>query len=187
MGSGLPHDPCAMRRLLLLRHATYAAAPGRTDPALSEAGLAEAAAVGRYLLAQDRLLPDLVLCSAAQRARQTRDILLDAAGIAPAGEIDDAVTRGDEGVLLSRLREIPDGYETVLVVGHNPTIHNLARALARRGPDEARARLARAYAPATLAVLEFGAATWDEAGRSDALLRTLYHPSAETLTGHAPG
>ena len=68
MASGLQHDPCAMRRLLLIRHATYAAVPGRTDPALSETGLEEAAAVGRYLLAQDRL-PDLVLCSAAQRAR----------------------------------------------------------------------------------------------------------------------
>ncbi|MDA0704156.1 MAG: phosphoglycerate mutase family protein, partial [Proteobacteria bacterium] len=68
-----------MRRLLLLRHATYAAVPGLADPALSEAGREEAAAVGRYLLAQDKL-PDLVLCSAAQRARQTRDILLDAAG-----------------------------------------------------------------------------------------------------------
>ncbi len=185
MASGLQHDPCAMRRLLLLRHATYAAVPGRTDPALSETGLEEAAAVGRYLLAQDRL-PDLVLCSAAQRARQTRDILLDAAGIAPASEIDDAVTRGDESTLLSRLREIPDEYGTVLVVGHNPTIHNLARALAKRGPDEARARLARAYVPATLTVLEFAVATWDEAGRSDALLRALYHPSAEAPHGEAP-
>jgi phosphohistidine phosphatase len=180
MRHGLQHDPKAMRRLLLLRHATYAAAPGLADPALSETGREEAAAVGRHLAAQEDL-PDLVLCSAARRARQTRDILLAAAGIAPAGEVDDAVTRGDEGVLLSRLREIPDDRRTVLVIGHNPTIHNLARALASRGPDEARTRLARGYAPATLTVLDFATETWNEVGRGDGVLRALYHPSAEML------
>ena len=142
--------------------------------------------MGRFLR-DHGLLPDLVLCSAARRARETRDAVLSAAGSAPALKTDEAVTQGDESALLARIRDISGKCETVLVIGHNPTIHGLACILATAGPQEARKRLAHVYSPGTLTVLDLAAESWNEAGRGDGMLRDLFDPRADTADHKVPG
>ena len=71
-----------MRELILLRHAhAEPSAPGQADldRPLSSEGLAEAEAAGRWL-AENRLVPDCVLCSPARRARETLEAVLGAIG-----------------------------------------------------------------------------------------------------------
>jgi phosphohistidine phosphatase len=98
---------------------------------------------------------DLVLCSSAERARRTlvrlKPVL--ASGIEIRYE-PDLYGAGPEE-LLDRLRRLPAALSGVLVVGHNPTLHELAMDLAGGGDPDLLARLAAKYPTGALASLSF--------------------------------
>jgi len=142
-----------MHRLLLLRHAKAAApAPGQDDHArnLNPRGQAASQAMGRYMALND-LKPDLVLCSDARRTRETWD------GISAANDWQDIETRYFKALYLaesSRIAQIigreAGAAQTLLLVGHNPGMEELAGILADRSDRDARRELAGGMATATL-------------------------------------
>jgi phosphohistidine phosphatase len=73
---------------------------------------------------------DLVLCSSALRTRETAELAL--AGFGNGLEIlyEDALYLASQIQLMQRLRHIDEGAGAVLVIGHNPGLHELAIALA---------------------------------------------------------
>jgi phosphohistidine phosphatase len=120
-----------MHRLHLLRHAKS----GRDDAVedhqrrLSRRGRDDARAVGETLpAALDGL--DLVLCSSALRTRETAELAL--AGFAPCPRIlfEDALYLAGPAALLKRFMQLDENDSAVLVIGHNPGLHELAVALA---------------------------------------------------------
>lgn len=139
------------RRLLLLRHANAVAAqPGLPDAAdharpLSGRGRLDAAAMGR-LLRRHALLPDCAVVSTALRTRETFDLLGPFDGAAPRLMLSDALYLAAPATLLDVLREQGDRAHSVMLVGHNPGMHELALALAA-GPA-----LAQGFPTCTLAV-----------------------------------
>jgi phosphohistidine phosphatase len=160
-----------MYRLILLRHAkAEARAPGGgdIDRALVERGRADAQRMGQ-ILADAGMTPDLVLISPAVRARETwalassafpptrvevRDGLYDATP----EEVADELTRGVG----------PEN--TVMVVGHNPSFHELAISLLEDGcadPVDIE-RVSVGFATSTAVAFRF-----DAAGR--ARLEALFH------------
>jgi len=80
-----------------------------------------------------------VLCSPAIRARQTLARVRRALGD-PKVSFDEALYAADADELLERLRAVPAGVETVLVVGHNPGLQDLALELASTGAGLGRLR-----------------------------------------------
>ena len=147
-----------MRRLILMRHAKTErrAASGQDfDRALTVEGRHDAGDTARALAAAG-LLPDLALVSAAVRTRQTLEVVTPLlpdlhADVRP--ELYDASSE--------TLRRAAEGAtaDTVLLIGHNPSIHALALSLAERcvvaEVDGVRARLERGYPTATATVFEF--------------------------------
>ena len=138
------------KRLVLIRHAKSS----WTDPdlidhdrPLNARGRKAAAAVGRHLH-RSGLEPDLVLCSSAVRARQTLDYLRFAAG--PEVAIETSLYGAQAASLLTRIRRIPPGVGTAVLIAHNPGLEELARTLAGAGSD-----LAAAEKFPTGAVAEF--------------------------------
>jgi phosphohistidine phosphatase len=129
-----------MRRLVLLRHAK-AVRPGAGlddfDRALEPRGR-EAAPRAARLLADLGLAPDVALISAAERTRETWDLV---AQDLPAREvvIDERLYLASEDVWLDQLIAHQDA-DTVLAIGHNPGLKDLAFALMGEGPHDARAR-----------------------------------------------
>lgn len=120
------------RRLTLLRHAK-ADTPDRVadeDRPLSSRGRADAQAAGGWLAAQP-LVPELVLCSPSKRTRQTWHAV--AAGLpadaAPEVRYERRIYTGDVEELLELVRELDDAVGGVLVVGHNPSLSQLALGL----------------------------------------------------------
>lgn len=150
------------RTLLLLRHATAGVALGRTDHArgLTAQGMAEAAAIGRAVSAH---APDLVLCSSAMRAQQTAAYMGTASPV-----LEQALYLASADELLDRIRQVPDEVSTVLVVGHNPGLAQLATTL----DDDP--RLDRALPTAALAVFAVPDGSW--AGLRTARLTDLVLP-----------
>jgi phosphohistidine phosphatase len=129
------------RRLLLMRHAKSSwddpSLPDHERP-LNGRGRRAARAIGAYLRANG-LIPELVLCSTATRARQT----LAETGLEPreVRERDD-LYGAEEATLLAAIREAPDAAASVAVIAHDPGMHELATRLvgASDGRDADRIR-----------------------------------------------
>ena len=121
-----------MPTLYLLRHAKSSwDDPGLADHdrPLAVRGLRNAATLSEHLRAA-RILPELVLCSTARRARETLAAVLPEFD----GETEILVERGLYGSsaeeLLARLRAVPEAVRSAMVVAHNPGLEELASRLA---------------------------------------------------------
>lgn len=108
------------------------------------------------------LTPAFVLCSPARRARETWDLAASALGFDGPLRLDRRLYLADWALLLERLRGCPAGAGSVLIVGHNPGLGELACRLAGRGGRRDIARLRRKFPTGALAVLRFDAAQWSE-------------------------
>ena len=134
-----------MKTLLLLRHARAEnAAPGSSDinRALNERGKEEAQAIGTFIRKQN-LTFALVLCSPAVRARETAELVLAAAEVTPNVRYDQRIYEAGPRQLLEVISEVEEDKSGVLLVGHNPVMEELLRALTGRGEPMATGTLAR--------------------------------------------
>nr|BFE64212.1 histidine phosphatase family protein [Dactylosporangium thailandense] len=117
-----------VRTLILLRHAK-AADPDdyATDieRPLAPRGHRDAAAAGAWLEEQD-LRPDAVLCSTAVRTRET----LAELGVEVPAVFEHRIYTGPASDTLELLQQVGATVETLLLVGHNPTLSDLSHELA---------------------------------------------------------
>jgi phosphohistidine phosphatase len=157
----------AEHTLILLRHAKsdWSGQEGDHDRPLAKRGRRQAPEAGRWLAANVDSI-DLAVVSTAERARTTWDLA--------SGELDEEPeTRHDADAyaasvddLLDIVRGFDEALGTVVLVGHNPGIEDLAEVLtAGRVPMPTSA----------LAVIELDGA-WDGAGRARGSLRAAGRP-----------
>jgi phosphohistidine phosphatase len=120
-----------MHTLHLLRHAKSSWKQDVKDHQrrLNRRGREAAGRVGRHFPGTAGQL-DLVLCSSARRARETMDLFLAEFMIRPRSKVEDELYAASQEKLISRLRRLPEDEVNVLLVGHNPGLHELAIALA---------------------------------------------------------
>ncbi len=116
------------RRLLLIRHAQAADGAIDADRPLTGRGARRAAAIGSWLT-QAGLVPDRVVVSPARRAVQTWE--QTGAPLVPGLQplVDARIYDNTVEALLAVLRETPEDVGTLAVVGHNPSVGELARGL----------------------------------------------------------
>jgi phosphohistidine phosphatase len=121
------------KRLLLLRHAKSS----WDDPALADhdrplaaRGRTAAQLIGAHLR-RERIPVSLVLCSSARRARETLEL------VDPPGEmqIEAELYGASRDQLLERVRQLPETSDSVMLIGHNPAIQELAACLAGDGGE----------------------------------------------------
>ncbi len=152
-------------RLLLLRHAKsdWSKDADDHDRPLSERGGKAAPLMARYMRSKD-YLPQAVLCSTAERTRETLDLLLAAWTKKPAIRYERELYLADWPVLLASLKKAPSRASPLLLVGHNPGMEQLALALALQPTGlSARGRLQRLtqkFPTGALAVLDFDIVSW---------------------------
>lgn len=73
---------------------------------------------------------DLVLCSNSRRTRETLELVLAEFPQSPPILIEEGLYLADAQTLLARLARLDARHANVLVIGHNPGLHDLALALA---------------------------------------------------------
>ncbi len=117
------------RRLVLVRHAQAAGAPVDADRALTELGRRRAGAIGQWL-DQAALLPDRVVVSPALRAVQTWEMAAAALQPRVPPEVDGRIYDNTVDRLLAIVRETPEEIASLVLVGHNPSMGELAAVLA---------------------------------------------------------
>ena len=149
-----------MKRLLFLRHAQTLPAEGASDVdrKLTPNGQADARALGATMKDKN-YQPDTVLCSPALRTKETLELVMESLEGRPVETVP-AIYSGTRGDLFHLVQNINDKTDTVLIVGHNPTIHEFIATLAREGSPTLMNRLASGYVPGTLGVLECPCASW---------------------------
>ena len=144
-----------MGRLFLLRHAKAGwALPGVRDfdRPLDASGHADAEATGAEMRSYG-YVPDITLCSNALRARETLEGI---AGQADTGRVlfSDKLYSDDAAGYLALIHENADS-GSVLVIGHNPMMEDLATAISGDGEASARATLSSGFPTSGLAVIAF--------------------------------
>jgi phosphohistidine phosphatase len=124
-----------------------------------------------------RVRPQLVLCSSARRARETLEVVRTALGASADVEFDAELYGADSDLLLGRLQAVRNEVESVMLVGHNPGLQDLALMLAGDGEPRAMDLLRAKFPTGALAILEVGAPTWAELGLGGATLTRLVLPA----------
>jgi phosphohistidine phosphatase len=140
------------RRLLLVRHAKAGDAPVDADRPLTRRGERQAAAIGSWL-AESRLVPDVAVVSPARRAAQTWERAAAQLGAPPEPVVEPRIYVNTVEAVLAAVRETDDDVQTLAVVGHNPSIGQLAYDLDDgEGHPEARRDLEQGFPTAAVAV-----------------------------------
>jgi phosphohistidine phosphatase len=171
------------RKLVLLRHAKSAwpDVPDHERP-LARRGQRDAPVMGRWLRTAGHI-PDQVLCSTARRARETWQLAQARLSAAPPVSLDEGVYQGSATQLLDLIRRTPPAVGTLLLVGHDPAIQELALTLAattltaRPGaaPPDALDRMRVKFPTAAIAIIEFSG-NWDQLGPRAARLTRFVIP-----------
>jgi phosphohistidine phosphatase len=167
----------AARQLVLFRHAK-SAWPDVADHErpLARRGRRDAPVAGRWLQAAD-LVADRVVCSTAQRARQTWQLAAAELDSSPAVNFDRRVYGTSAGELLDLARQTAPGTHRLLIVGHDPAVQELTLVLAsgEAGDADALDRVRVKFPTAAIAVLEI-TGTWQELGPGHARLTAFMSP-----------
>jgi phosphohistidine phosphatase len=146
---------------MLLRHAKSDRPPGVPDHdrPLNRRGRDDASLVGTYL-AHNALIPDRVLCSTSERTRETWDLVASQLAKRPPVDFDERLYEAEAQAILGLVRAAAQKVHSLLVIGHNPGMHQAALSLIASGDVEARERLHEKFPTAALAVIDFALDEW---------------------------
>ncbi|MEJ0077572.1 MAG: histidine phosphatase family protein [Alphaproteobacteria bacterium] len=169
-----------MRRLMLLRHAKSDwSMPGTRDQdrPLSVRGREAAPRMGTYM-ARHGLVPDLVIASPATRVTDTLALVLPAFAKQPKAQPDARLYETDADALLAVIKETPRSVHNLLLVGHNPSLADLASLLMASGDVEIRQRIIEKFPTAALAVIDFPLDDWSKIHARSGRLDRFVPPKA---------
>lgn len=151
------------KRLILFRHAK-SDWPERVDDhdrPLADRGKKAAPVMGVYL-EKSKLVPDLVLVSTARRAQETWTRASRAIKVQPPSKNVREVYEATAEKLLDVVRKTGPDVWTLMIVGHNPGLEDLAKRLMKDAGGEAGGRLREKFPTAAIAVLSFDIGDWKE-------------------------
>ena len=167
-----------MKTVLLLRHAKSSwdqlNLPDPLRP-LAPRGRKAAPRIGSYM-AENKLIPNMVLCSTARRAEETWQLVSDHLGDGIQVQMRDDIYHASPRRLMDLIQILPKTVDTVLLVGHNPTFEDLALTLAGSGQEEGLESMARKYPTGALAVIDFSVADWSQIRAGEGYLRDFVRP-----------
>jgi phosphohistidine phosphatase len=168
-----------MRRLMLLRHAKSAWPDGVDDleRPLAKRGRKACALMGRYM-ADEALVADLAVVSTARRARESWELIRPAFGQDIVEHDEPRIYEASAGAILDVVRETRPDVHTLLLIGHNPGLHDLALKLIRKGSPSDLSRLQRKYPTAGLVVIDFKIRRWSEASETHGQLERFQTPKS---------
>ena len=130
------------------------------------------------------IAPELVLCSPSRRTRQTLTRIAAGLGQNADVQVELGLYAAAAADLLEVLHEVPDDVKSVMLIGHNPGVQDLALSLARGGSRDLR-RLRSKFPTAALATLELNG-SWRELAPGSADLVSFVKPK-ELSRGAAGG
>jgi phosphohistidine phosphatase len=164
--------------LYLIRHAKSSwsdpTLPDQERP-LARRGRRDAKRIAKHLLRLG-IMPELVLCSPAQRTRETLELVRPALGTTATVRLEAELYAASAETLLERLRAVPEEVASVMLIGHNPGLQDLALVLVLASAGTELERLEAKFPTAALATLTLPRATWRRLSQADAVLAAYVVP-----------
>lgn len=158
-----------MKTLLLLRHAKSSwddSSLRDFDRPLAPRGERDAPRMGKALKKRGPL-PDVVISSPAQRARQTVEAFVAAAKLEAGPQFDERIYEASSAELMKLVRGLPDSASCILLVGHNPGFEDLVSRLTGKS---------QRMPTAALACIEFKVEKWEDVEDGEGKLAWLLTP-----------
>jgi phosphohistidine phosphatase len=166
-----------MRRLMLFRHAkSDRNQPGKGDHerVLNARGSKDAPLMGAYL-SHHGFVPDLALVSTAARTQETWAL---AAKALPktALRLEERLYEASNQTVLELIMGVDAKVKSLILVGHNPSIHDVAASLVGTGDLEARQRLQEKFPTAGIAIIDFAIEDWRKLRAASGRLERFVSP-----------
>lgn len=153
------------KHLYLLRHADAAQKESRQDDKsreLTQSGVKDSLHMGAWLREQNVDF-DLIASSSALRAEQTASLIAEGMKLdQPRMLVEDVLYDASVRQLLDYINNIEEGYDRVLVVGHNPSITYLAEYLTKADIGD--------MAPGSVAIITFDFSSWKNVSENTGVL-----------------
>ncbi|MBL4679040.1 MAG: histidine phosphatase family protein [Mucilaginibacter sp.] len=142
-----------MKKLLLIRHAKATHEPGYIDfeRPLTNKGFEQCETMTARLI-KNNIKPQLLVSSPALRTLSTANVFSQELGLATATTYPD-IYDASENTLLKVISNLPNEYDFIALVGHNPGISQVLYALSNE-PKE--------MSTCAVALIEFEADSWME-------------------------
>lgn len=124
-----------MKELLILRHAKSVKGDPRYkdyDRPLDERGEAQIPVIGQ-VIQKEKIIPDYILSSSAKRTRETTEKTANAISYKGSFHYSEKLYEAETSDYIEALSKIPNEYNRVMLVGHNPTHENYTSHLAAQG------------------------------------------------------
>lgn len=171
-----------MKTLILLRHAEAVELQNGKDAErpLTQRGREMAVWVGNELTKKG-LWPDFILSSSAQRTKETCTLIQDAwaPDVYPQVFFDPAIYRADAHDCLEMIAMQDEMHSTLMMVGHNPCIHQLALLMCGAGQINKQPNLASNFPPGSCVILTFPHEQWVNIHKASGVLVDFFHPAGE--------
>ncbi|NPV56273.1 MAG: histidine phosphatase family protein [Anaerolineae bacterium] len=123
-----------MKNLLVMRHAKSSWKDNKLadkDRPLNKRGKKDAPMMGKHIRARE-LLPQLILCSSAERARATAKAVVDKSEYTGEVRYLDDLYLAELDCILEVLHDLPEDLDRVMVIGHNPGLESLVQILSHQ-------------------------------------------------------
>lgn len=163
-----------MKTLILLRHAKSDwSEPDKNDfdRPLNERGAKDAPIMGKAVRNLE-VPPQIIYTSDALRAKMTAEAISSASGVNTPIELKNEFYNADAAEMLTLIKNIPENFDTVLLIGHNPTFEELTSLLISGGQAILR------FPTAALAVLKSEITGWKDAAPGMFSLELFMNPKA---------
>ena len=166
-----------MRILYVLRHAKSDWGDSSLkdfDRPLNGRGWKAAKAMGHEMRQRD-LVPDLVLVSPAARTKETLVRAEEGFGEPFNAEEVRSIYLAETETLIDLVRAAPAEARRLMIVGHNPGMHEVVLAMTG-GPRELREEVASRFPTAALAEISFDVADWSAVTLGSGRIRSFVKP-----------
>jgi phosphohistidine phosphatase len=166
-----------VRTLYVLRHAKsdWGDASLRDfDRPLNGRGRKSAKAMGRELRERG-LTPDLVLLSPSARTTETLARVEEGFGASFEKVEESSIYLAENEALVALIRNAPAKSERLMIVGHNPGMHELVLLLAN-GPRDLREEAAAKFPTGAMAEISFDVGDWSDVTPGSGFIRSFLKP-----------
>jgi phosphohistidine phosphatase len=162
-----------MKQLILVRHAEAAEKLNNQpdkERELTTIGKNNAAQTGAYLY-QEKFLPDIIISSDAKRAKQTAQIIASQLQVDAKKMLYDSLlyTVLSPRIFLQQVNTIPDRFDTVMLVGHNPIFSSMAEFFTNESKGN--------MPPAAAMVVKFELESWKEVAQANGNILEYIYPA----------
>jgi phosphohistidine phosphatase len=169
-----------MRRLILFRHAkAEPSEPGMEDRArvLTERGRKDAAKIGAYM-ASHALVPDRVVLSPAARTQETWKYAAKSFRPSPAAMSSEQLYDATPHAIFAVVKEAPASAHSLMLVAHNPGLHEVALMLIASGDIDTRERLREKLPTSGLIIIDFAFDDWSKVHPQSGRLERFVSPKS---------